>query len=184
MAVTANAGSLVVPDPAEIMGIYENLSGYNPATGANDTGLAMTDVYDYWLKTPIAGQKILGWLQIDQSNRAHFEQSVNLFGACDVGVNLVQSDIDQFNSNQPWDVESALPPPSIGGHDIPFLGYGSEGESCISWGRRQPCGIPWFQQRADEGYSVILESWFDTAGKSPVGFDRDALWNALQALKT
>ena len=176
MAVTANAGSLVIPDPAEIIGIYDRLS-------PNDTGLAMTDVYDYWLKNPIAGQKILGWVQIDHTNREHFEACVALFGACDVGVQLPNSAQQQFEEGQPWDVV-----PDDGGidsgHDIPYLGYGSEDETCITWAKRQPCGIPWFQKYADEAYGVILESWFDTAGIAPSGFDKDALWNALQALKS
>ena len=182
MAVTANAGALVIPDPAEILSIYERLSGYNPTTGANDTGLAMTDVFNYWLENPIAGQKLLGWVQIDVKNRAHFEQCVNLFGACDVGVQFPQSAESQFANNQPWDI---VDPDggSLGGHDVPYLGYGREGESCITWGRREPCSIPWFERYADEGYGLIMENWFDTAGLSPSGFDKDALWKALQALK-
>lgn len=177
MAVTANAGSLVVPDPAEIIGIYDRL------TGGFDTGLAMTDVYDYWLANPIAGQKILGWMKIDHANREHFEVCVALFGACDVGVQLPSSAQQQFEQRRPWDV---VPDDGgiDGGHDIPYLGYGSLGETCITWAARQPCGIPWLQKYADEAYGVILESWFDTAGTAPSGLDRDALWNALQALKS
>jgi hypothetical protein len=176
MAVTANAGSLVIPDPAEIIGIYDQL------TGGVDTGLAMTDVYDHWLTNPIAGQKILGWVQIDHTKRKHFEACVALFGACDVGVQLPNSAQQQFEEGQPWDVvpdDGGLD----GGHDIPYLGYGSEGETCITWAKRQPCGIPWFQKYADEAYGVILESWFDTTGTAPSGFDKDALWNALRALE-
>lgn len=182
MAATANVGNLVVPEPAEIMALYQSLSGYNPATGQNDTGLAMTDVFDHWFKNPIAGQKLLGWVKIDVKNRTHFEQCINLFGTCDVGVQFPQSAEDQFANNQPWDIvgrDGGI----LGGHDVPYLGYGSEGETCITWGRRQQCGIPWFQTYADEGYGLIMEGWFDTAGKTPSGFDSDALWKALQALK-
>ena len=183
MAATANVGEMVVPSEGEITALYSRLSGYDPNTHANDSGLALTDVYDDWLKNPISGLKLLGWVQIDQSDRTHFEQCVNLFGACDTGVQLPQSAVDQFSSGAAWDIvenDGGI----LGGHCVPYLGYGSEGQSCITWGRRQPCGIPWFQKYCDEGYGLIFEGWFDTAGKAPSGFDRDALWNALQALKS
>jgi hypothetical protein len=175
MCITANAGALVVPDPAEIVGIYDQLS-------PDDTGLAMTDVYDYWLKNPIAGQKLAGWVQIDQTNDQHFDECVNLFGACDTGIQLPQSAIDEFNAGQNW--EFVNPTGGIaGGHDVPYLGFGRLGKTCITWSRRQPCGNAFVQNFCDEAYAPFLESWFDTAGAAPNGFNRDALWNALQALK-
>jgi hypothetical protein len=175
MAATANAGHPVIPDPDEIVAIYDKLS-------PDDEGCAMTDVYDYWLKNPISGQKILGWVQIDHSNRSHFEQCVNLFSACDVGVQLPASAQDQFAANQPWNFiknDGGM----VGGHDVPYLGFGLLGETCVTWARRQPCSLEWFQHYVDEGYGVILDSWFDLAGSAPNGFNKDLLWKALQALK-
>jgi len=182
MAVTANTGHIVIPPIGDVTSLYSHLTGYDPNTGANDTGLAMTDVYDYWLKNPIFGQKLLGWVQIDHRNREHFMQCIDLFGACDTGVQLPKSAWDQAQANQSWDVvpnDGGI----LGGHCVPYLGYGSEGETCITWGKKVPCGIPWFQKYCDEGYGLILDGWFDTAGKNPDGFDRDALWSALQAVK-
>jgi len=188
MAVSANAGKLFVPTLDDVVSLYTNVTGYDPAQtqpdGSNptDNGAVMTDVYAYMLAHGFAGRKILGWVQIDHTNRTHFEQCVELFGACDVGVQLPASAMNQFNAEQSFDVVE--PDGGIeGGHCIPFLGYGSLGETCITWARRKPAGIPWFQKYCDEAYGLIWEDWFDTTGVAPNHFNKDALWAALQALK-
>ena len=183
MAVSANAGSLIVPTLDQVIGLYSAVTGYDPATGANDNGAAMTDVYDYILKNGFAGRKIEGWVQIDQTNRQNFALCVELFGACDVGVQLPNSAMKQFENDQPWDI-LADDGGIDGGHCVPYLGYGSQGETCITWAKRQPTGIPWFAKYCDEAYGILWDSWFDeNTGLSPNKFDKDALWADLQALK-
>lgn len=182
MAVTANNGHMVTPTLDQVIEMYSAVSGYDPVTGANDNGAAMTDVNDYLLKNGLAGRKILGWVQINQSNREHFEQCVNLFGACDTGVQLPNSAMEQFNAGKPWDVVSD-DGGIDGGHDVPYLGFGSQGETCITWAKEQPTGIPWFAKYVDEGYGIIWDDWFDTTGVAPNHFNKDALWADLQALK-
>ncbi len=186
MAVTANTygiGGIIIPTLDEVISLYSAITGYDPKTGANDNGAAMTDVNDYLLKNGLAGHKLLGWVKIDHTSRVHFEQCVELFGACDTGVLLPDSAERQFDAGQNWDLVSP-PDPGQDGHDVPYLGYGRQGETCITWARRQPCGISWFTQYADEGYGLIWEDWFDThTGISPSHFDRDQLWEDLQALK-
>ena len=182
MAVTANVGSIVIPTDQQVLEMYSAVSGFNPTTGANDDGAAMTDVNAYLLTHGLAGRKALGWVQIDHANRTHFEQCVELFGACDVGVNLPTSAMDQFNAGEPWDVV-ADDGGIDGGHDIPYLGYGRDGQTCITWAKRQPTGLPWFAKYADEGYGIIWDDWFDTTNVAPNHFNKDQLWADLQALK-
>ena len=188
MAVTANTSTLIVPTLDDVMSLYSGVTGYDPskydpATDSNptDTGAAMTDVYDYMMKNGFAGRKILGWVKIDHTNRARFELCVELFGACDTGVQLPNSAMDQFNAGENWDVvpnDGGID----GGHDVPYLGYGSEGETCITWARRQPTGLDWFTKYADEGYGILWEDFFDSAGVAPNKFIRDALWQDLKAM--
>jgi hypothetical protein len=184
MAVTANAGQgIVMPSLDEVIAMYSAVSGYDPRTGANDNGAAMTDVNAYLLQHGLAGRKILGWVKIDHTSRVHFEQCVELFGACDVGVHLPEFAEEQFDHDQPWEL-SPNNGPIAGGHDVPYFGYHKQDESCVTWGRVQLCSLDWFQQFADEGYGLIWEDWFDThTGLSPSHFDRDQLWEDLQALK-
>jgi|SRR5665213_258515 len=183
MVVSANAGHLITPPLADVIEMYSAVSGYDPSTGANDNGAAMTDVNDYLLSHGLSGRKVLGWVQIDQTNRTHFEQCVALFGACDVGVQLPNSAMTQFNNGEAWDIvknDGGID----GGHDVPYFGYGSQGETCVTWAQLQPTGIPWFMKYVDEGYGIIWDDWFDTTtNMSPSHFDRDGLWFALQALK-
>lgn len=188
MAVTANQGSLFTPTVEQVDALYSAVTGYDPSqtqeNGYNptDNGAVMTDVYDYIYKNGFAGRKLLGWVKIDHTNRIHFEQCVELFGACDTGVQLPNSAMQQFNADQNWDIV-ADDGGIDGGHCVPYLGYGSLGETCITWAHRQPCGIPWFQKYCDEAYGLIWEDWFDTTDVAPNHFKKDELWNALQALK-
>ena len=175
MAATASAGNLVVPSESEIVGIYDSLS-------PDDSGLAMVTVYDYWLHNPIAGQKLLGWLQIDHKNLENFQLCINMFGACDVGIQLPRSAMEQLDRNQAWDVvgtDGGI----LGGHCVPYFGYGREGETCVTWGKAQPTGKPFFGKYCDEAYGLILEGWFDQTHHTPSGFDIDALWAAVKAMR-
>jgi hypothetical protein len=187
MAVTANSGSIVVPTLEQVIEMYSAVTGYDPQQrqpdGSNptDNGAAMTDVLAYLLNTGLAGRKILGWVQIDQTSRMHFEQCAYLFGACDVGVLLPDTAMSEFDSGRSWNDVSQ---DGQDGHAVPYLGYGSLGETCITWSKRQPSSIPWFQKYCDEAYGLIWPEWFDEhTGLSPSHFDKDQLWADLQALK-
>jgi hypothetical protein len=187
MTVTANAGKIIIPTLADVMSMYSAVTGYDPTKtqpdGSNptDNGAAMTDILNYMLTNGFAGRKILGWVQIDQTNRTHFEQCVELFGASDTGVQLPVSAVTQFNAGQNWDLVS--PDGGIdGGHDVPYLGFGRAGETCITWAHRQPGNIGWFTTYCDEAYGIIWDDWFDTNDVAPNHFKKDTLWADLKAL--
>jgi hypothetical protein len=58
MEWTANAGKkMVTPTDKQIVAAYSAITGYNPATGANDNGANEIDVLNYWRQTGIAGHK-------------------------------------------------------------------------------------------------------------------------------
>jgi hypothetical protein len=190
MAVSANTDRLIIPTTEQTLELYSAVTGYDPSktqpdgTNPTDNGAAITDVLAYVQTNGLFGQKIIGWVQIDQTNRDHFALCVELFGAVDVGVQLPASAMSQFDSGQPWDV-TADDGGIEGGHAIPYLGLGREGETCITWARRQPTGIPWFTKYADEAYGLVFEDWFDlTTGLSPSRFNRDALWADAQAIRS
>src|SRR5450631_1145108 len=62
---TIHKGSLVTPTDSQVIAMYSWLSGYDPMTGLNDNGAAITDALDYLRTTGLAGEKIDGWAQID-----------------------------------------------------------------------------------------------------------------------
>jgi hypothetical protein len=181
MMMTAHtAGAMFVPDPADIIAAYSAISGYNPATGANDNGCAMTDVLDYFQTTGIAGHKILGWAAIDS---ASMHQGIYIFGVVDVGVNLPNSALNQTQAGQSWDV---VPDDGgiAGGHDVPYFGYGGSGATCVTWGATQPSTNAWDEKYIEESYVILTQDWLNNAsGLAPNTLNLDALTADLAAIK-
>jgi len=182
MNETVHTGTLVTPTLAEVMAAYSAISGYDPATGANDNGCAITDVLEYWRTHGLSGHKILAWAQVDYQNFWHVKQAIWLFGALNIGIRVPQSAMDQFSNNQFWDVV-----PNDGGiiglHSIPNFGYGSQGTNCITWGQRQGMTWNWFSSYVEEAYVIISSDWFNQLTKeTPSGFDIAALETDLKSI--
>jgi hypothetical protein len=181
MMATAHTGTMVVPTTEQVLQVYSAVSGYDPATGANDNGAAITDVLEYWRTKGIAGHQILAWAAINPQDLDTIRKAIWIFGCVDIGVQLPVSAMQQFNSGQPWTVV-----PSDGGieggHSVPNFGYGSEGTNCITWAQRQGMNWGWFLQYCDEAYTVITPEWFNQQQLTPSGFDLATLQQDLKAL--
>ena len=183
MLVTAHTGAMVIPTDEEVLGVYSAVSGYDPKTGLNDNGAAITDVLNYWQTTGIANHKILGWAAINQQSVVTVKQAIWLFGGVDVGIAITQQAMSQFNSGQPWNLpdNTALD----GMHSVPLFGYGSEGGNCLTWAQRQGFNWGWFLAKCDEAYAVITPEWFNQATqKTPSGFDLATLEADLRAISS
>ena len=66
---------------------------------------------------------------------------------------------------------------------MPIFGYGSQGFTCVTWGRLQQMGIPWFQKYVEEAYAAVSLDWLDSTGVAPNSLKMDALVTDLNALK-
>lgn len=179
---TAHTFGMQNPRDDQIISAYSAVSGYDPLTGANDNGAAITDVLSYWASTGIAGRKILAWAEIDQANLDAVKQAIFLFGGIDIGFSVPQSAMDQFDAGQSWTV---IPQSSIeGGHSVPILGYGSAGCTCVTWAKLQPMTWDFFKTYCDEAYAIITQDWLTKAQTTPIaGLDLNALQADLSALK-
>src|ERR1700691_2646330 len=134
---TAHPAWEITPRDLQIVAACSAVGGYVPGTPSTDNGAAITDFLAYWTNQGFAGQpKLLGWAAIDQTNLQSVKQSVFLFGALDIGVQLPNSAMDQFQNGEPWDVV-ADDGGIAGGHSIPIMGYGSEGFKVVTWGQQQ-----------------------------------------------
>ena len=183
MMMTAHTGKMFVPDPPDVIAMYSAISGYDPATGANDNGCAMTDVLDYMQTTGLSGHKILGWAAFDYTNVNRIMQCMYIFGAVDIGLNVPQSALDQFNAGEDWDVvanDGGL----VGGHDVPYFGGGSRGKSCVTWAQNQKSTDAFDAKYWEEGYVILTQDWLDNAdGLAPNTFDLATLQTDLAAVR-
>jgi len=172
------------PTLADILKGYSAVSGYDPRTGANDNGCAITDVMDYRNTVGIGGDKIAAWVQIDPTNLQHVRQAIHAFGGVQIGVQLPNSALDQFNSNKDWTVV-ANDGGIAGGHDIFGCGYPDDKNiAIVSWGRALFASVEWLKKYCDEMYATVSLDWISTqAGLSPSHLNLDALKQDLLALQ-
>lgn len=160
--------------------MYEALSGYDPATGANDNGATLQDALGYWSKTGIAGHKIVAYAQVKATDLATVRACIAEFGAVYTGMWFPASAMDQFNAGQPWTV---APRAKIeGGHCVPIGAYDATSFTCVTWGRAQKMDLAFYRRYFDEVWVPIDLAWLSAAGVSPAGLDTAALNAGYQAL--
>lgn len=179
---TARTYGMITPTDAQILSAYEAIGGYVPGNESTDNGCAITDVLNYWQNTGIAGRKIIGWAEIDVTNLTAVKQAIQIFGGIDIGFNVPQSAMDEFNAGQPWN--DTTDTNIEGGHSVPVLSYGSQGCTCVTWAKLQPMSWDFWKTFVDEAYALITQDFLTSAQKSPIfGFDLPTLQADLQALK-
>ncbi len=189
MEWTANAGKkTLVPSDKQIVAAYSAITGYNPASGANDNGAVEIDVLNYWRQTGIAGHKIGAYVALEPSNHTHVMESVYIFEGCYIGVQLPISAQEQVKNHQPWSV-----PPggavgdgakgSWGGHSVPVVAYDSRGVTCVTWGALQTMTWSCWAAYGDEANAILSKDYLDGKKKSPQGFSMAQLQADLADLK-
>lgn len=181
---TCHTGQVVIPTLDEVLEGYSAVSGYDPVTGANDNGCAMTDVLEYARTVGLGGRKILAWAQIDHTNQIHRDLGVDLFGATYLGVQLPASAQEQFVPNEECHWEVVSHSPVEGGHCIIHPGKGSEGGDYVTWANWfVKASTAWEQKYIDEEYVVITEDWIDQATQKTLGgIDLNALYADIKLL--
>jgi hypothetical protein len=177
---TAHTGTMRTFTDQQALDLYTELTGYDQLTGANDTGLVMSDFYNYWQTTGIYGDKLLGFMSFNPAALNRMSQVIWACGAAGIGVRFPDSAMDQFNANQAW---SVVPGPTpVEGHAIPIFDFGRSGEECVSWAKLQAILNAWLLANCDEAWAPVHASWFDmTTGMSPSHFNRDQVWADIKA---
>lgn len=179
---TVRTYGLAVPSDQDILTAYSAVSGYDPTTGVNDNGAAITDVLAYWENPGIAGHKILAWAEVDTTNLVNVKQAISLFGGLDIGFNVPQSAMDEFGAGLPWN--GTIDQNIVGGHSVPVFSYGSLGCTCVTWGKLQRMSWAFWNTYVDEAYACVTQDFITAANTSPIwGLDLATLNSDLQALK-
>lgn len=178
------ATTVTIGEDAVLAG-YSALTGFTPDDPSTDQGAYIQDVMGYWRKTGIGGHKILAYAAVDVRNLDEIEMALDLFGAVNVGINLPESALDQFDAGQPWDVVRGSR--NAGGHCVPVGRYtdaGTTGDSlaCVTWAKVQPLTQAFWEHYVDEAWIAITEDWVNANGTNPLGLNLYNLGQDLQAL--
>jgi hypothetical protein len=164
-AWTAYAGAEVTIPEAAVITAYSAVSGYDPATGANDNGASVQDVLAYWRKTGIGGHRIAGFAELGTvGNLTMAKQCLDLFGTVYLGINVPQSAMDQNHAGQPWSYVGDQN--IVGGHAIPVQRWATNvvGEiEVVTWGQLQRMTRGFWRHYVEEAWVVFSEDWM-TAG--------------------
>jgi hypothetical protein len=180
---TANQGREVIIPDKDIIGLYSQLTGYDPATGDNDNGLNVLAFLKFWRKTGVAGHKIGAFVQVDHRNHKVLAYANYLFGGVYCGLALPLTAKDQ----QIWDVTDLsftgnAEPGSWGGHCVNLGIHDPLGYVFSTWGEEQYATEPFVNAYCDEAYAIISQDFLDGKGLAPNGFDLDSLTKDLQAV--
>jgi hypothetical protein len=177
MLRTANAGTMVVPTADQVLALYSAETGFNPSDPNTDQGTNEASDCAFMVSTGFLDHKAAATGPIDYTNLNNMRWAIQLFGACKIGFNIQQAQVDQFNSGNDWGYVSGSQ--TVGGHDVPLVAYYTDGSfDAISWGRRVHCA-PSFVATAsgliDEAHALIFPDWIEANGAAPSGFDLQQL---------
>jgi hypothetical protein len=178
---TANTGKeVVVPDPV-ILAFYNHF-----AHGVADAGANMLDVLKYWRTQGLDKHKITAFAALELKNNTEVMDSVNLFGACYIGVALPDFAVSPGKDplTIPWIVPPKGPvgnaaPNQNNGHCIPAVAYDQRNLYIVTWGQLKAMSWGFYQTYTEETYAVLSPDWLKKK-KAPNGFDMAALQKDLQ----
>jgi len=174
---SAVTGRPVVATDAEAVALYSQLTGYDPATGANDNGADETAVMDAWVKGFAAPggttNALYSYAFISPQNLNHIRQAVATFGAVYLGLDLPASAERETDAGEPWTVPWFSP--IVGGHCVVAAEYDENYLYVSTWGQRQPVAWSFVESYFDAAYAPLNPLWIEASGKAPNGLDLSAL---------
>ena len=156
----------VVLTDAEVLANYAAVTGFDPATGANDNGTVLLDQINHWRRTGLErpGQTLdylTAYGLINPSNVAAIKRAIAYLGGVMAGVQVPKGFM-ALGLGETWDITKLsgedLDP--IGGHAIALTGYNPSGIFFCTWGSRT--FMPWdtFTRISDEAYGLISRQNF------------------------
>lgn len=158
---------------------------YTRICGAGDNGCYITAVLNWWMKNGLkAGGKVYpldGYAKVDSTDLVMLKTAIHIFGSVTFGIDLPAKWLDT-DDGEMWDVTNSG---SVGGHDVPALGYDHRGVVISTWGGTRVISWAALESRRyiDECYVQLSPQWYSDYRLSPSGFDVDGLKKALEEFK-
>jgi hypothetical protein len=188
MELCKNAGRLVPTFTGKaVVDEYAAYSGYDPKTGANDTGSNVRDVLNWrrskGIKDANGGLHKIGvFVALEPRNLAHIIEAAWLFECVGIGFEVPGSAMQQFEEGKPWSVVHGAQ--IEGGHYVPVVGRPGPGYlAVITWARRQLMTDQFFSTYSDEAYAYVSGETINArTGKTYERFGLAELEHYLQAV--
>jgi hypothetical protein len=153
----ATGGASVNFTDSQVLGIYSEITGYDPTDPSTDQGTDMVEACQYWKDNGFIGHQILGFVEVRPQNIA---EAAFLFGSIGIGLQMTASQQDQFDHSEPWDVVKGST--VEGGHYVPIIGRNSIGNFlCVTWGRLQAITPRFIEAACDEVVCQVAQDWLN-----------------------
>lgn len=163
----------------------EALSTYHSWCGRGDNGCNIASVLKLTQSqgVPVGGvrYKIDGFVSVDNTNKQLVMAAMAIFGSLKLGVDLPSAWRNAPN-NGLWDITNSG---TVGGHDIPTMGYDSIGVTIATWAGLRKITWPAFLSRKyiTECYLPLSPDWYGKDNLAPNGIDAATLKANLDAIK-
>jgi hypothetical protein len=191
--ITANASGVpVLFTGNQIESLYSAIGGYVPGDSSTDNGCDIQTALNYWGTNgllPNGSHKVQGYLAVNPADITEIELALFLFENLCFGVELPDSWITPFPSENgfSWDVSSPSDPNN--GHCFLGYGYDVQGVNISTWaleGKITFSAIAKYCASSVQGelYTVISQDSINqTTSRAPNGFDWTQLQADFQAIK-
>ena len=145
---------------------------YFKESGGADHGLYLLNSLKEWRKDGWkVGNKvytIYAFASVDWKNHDEVKHCIHLLGGVYFGMNVYQTDVDQFNIGKDWEL-TGNNGSFRGGHGVygfayehnqmtcPHcaVGWVDDGLICMTWGRRQKMSWAFWDTRVDEAFGIV-----------------------------
>ena len=168
---------------AEALDAYHRFTGFDPVTGAGDSGANMLDFMTKWKSMPVAGHTIKGFVAVDTRNLALLAACANLFGCLMLGWDLPLA----WQQADVWDVDpkgstsGIWTPGSWGGHCTASPAWSPQLVGVKTWTENKSATVKAVPLYCPEAYAPVSEdTWAILQGTHcPSGVDVQKLMDLL-----
>jgi hypothetical protein len=163
----------------DVIAMYSDVTGYNPADPSSDQGSCVADVVHYrrthgLIDSAGTAHKIAVGLGVAH-NATEVRQSISLFDVCGLGIQVPQQMMDAVQAGSDiWDLPQGEPD-IVGGHYIAAIAYDPQFIHVISWGRLFRMTWRFWEALADEQWAYLSPEDVNGSGISPNGLNLEQL---------
>ena len=165
-------GDAVEISERSVLNAFDHVKIVDPETG--DAGAVELDVLGYWRKRGIGRHKIGAFAKVSVYDHQLVRTAAWLFGGLYIGLQLPVTAQRQMTWDWTGSLRGPAAPGSWGGHAVNVVRYSAGSITCVTWGSLKDMTWRFWDHYCDEAYALISRD-FLTGGKTPDGFDMDAL---------